>query len=73
MVSEITMLVSNTCGTNRLVNVECILLQSLQDDVCDVDKSLDAFIKISSVVTQDDEKTKTVACECAGLYCLIFK
>ena len=70
MVSEITMLVSNTCGTNRLVNDECILLQCLQGDV---DKSLDAFMKISSVVTQADEKTKTVACECAGLYCLIFK
>ena len=24
-------------------------------------------MKISSVVTQDDQKTKTVACECAGM------
>ena len=45
----------------------------LQDDVCDVDKSLGAFMKIASVVTQDDEKTKTVACECAGLYGLVLQ
>ena len=38
-----------------------------QDDIQDVDRALQTFMKISSVVTQDDQKTKTVACECAGM------
>ena len=63
----------NANGTDKLVKDECISLRFLQDDVCDVNKSLETFMKIASVVTQDDEKTQTVACECAGLYCLLLR
>ena len=41
------------------------LLEELGDDIHDVDRSVKVVIKVSLVVTVDDEKTKNAAYECA--------
>ncbi|XP_041356902.1 ran GTPase-activating protein 1-like [Gigantopelta aegis] len=57
-------------GKHRVTAIK----EELGNDVTDVEKVVETVIRISAVVTKDDEKTKHAACECAdGLFQEIFK